>query len=287
MNGTTFDNTFTHYIAQVNGVSLHYVMGGVGDPVVLLHGWPQTWYAWHKIMPALAQRYTVIAPDLRGLGDSSKPEGGYDKRTVAEDIYQLVNSLGFQQINLVGHDIGGMVAYAYAAAHPEDVQRLVLMEVNLPGFGLEQAMDVSRGGYWHFGFHMARDFPEMLTEGKERFYILAWMKRITYNQEAFTEADVDEYVRTYAAPGGMSAGFEHYRTLLKDGEQNREYAKSKLQMPVLAMGGESSVGDSLLKGVQAVAENVRGVVVEQCGHYIAEERPEYFIQQLLSFLDEQ
>ena len=137
MEGISFqiDNvTFSHHTASVNGIQMHYVIGGQGDPVVLLHGWPETWYAWHKIMPALAKNYTVIAPDLRGLGDSSKPPTGYDGKTVAEDIHQLVTQLGFNSIFLVGHDIGAWVAYPYAAEHPTEVKKLVVMDVTIPGF---------------------------------------------------------------------------------------------------------------------------------------------------------
>lgn len=278
-----FNKTFTHHTAEVNDVRLHYVMGGKGDAVVLLHGWPQTWYEWRKIMPNLAKQYTVIAPDLRGLGDSSKPETGYDKRTAAEDIYQLINQLGFNSINLVGHDIGGMVAYAYAATHPEGVRQLVLMEFWLPGFGLEEGMDVAKGGLWHFGFHMAAKIPEMLTAGREREYLSA----IAYkagNPTVITETDIDEYVRCYSAQGGMKAGFEYYRALLQDGQQNREHAKTKLKMPVLVLtGSESVVGDRLLKGVLQVAENVQSDVIEQSGHWLAEEQPVMLSKKLLTF----
>jgi pimeloyl-ACP methyl ester carboxylesterase len=141
------DTLLTHHTAVVNDVRLHYVTAGQGDPVVLLHGWPQTWYEWHRIIPALAARYTVIAPDMRGLGDSARPATGYDKRTVADDIFKLVNQLGFQRIFLVGHDWGGPVAYAYACAHPDDVGRLVILDVAIPGAGLEQIPQASpRGG---------------------------------------------------------------------------------------------------------------------------------------------
>ena len=134
-NSFTIDNmTFSHHIASVNGIQLHYVIGGHGDPVVLLHGWPETWYEWHNIMPALAKNYTVIAPDLRGLGDSSKPPTGYDGKTTAEDIHQLVGKLGFKTIFLVGHDIGTQVAYSYAAAHPTEVKKLAVMEFTIPWF---------------------------------------------------------------------------------------------------------------------------------------------------------
>lgn len=286
-NPEEFANTFKHYTASVNGVQLHYVMGGKGAPVVLLHGWPQTWYEWRKIMPVLAENYTVIAPDMRGLGDSSKPDSGYDKRTVAEDIYQLTKSLGFKQINLVGHDLGGMVAYAYAAAHPEDVRRLVLAEFWLPGFGLEEGMDVAKGGLWHFGFHMTPKIPEMLTQGREREYLSTVAYKSGYNPTAITEADIDEYVRHYASPGGMRAGFEYYRTLLKDGQQNRESAKTKLVVPVLVLtGSDSGIGDRLLKGVQAVAENVQSGVIEKSGHWLAEEQPAALSERLLAFFNQ-
>src|SRR5436190_1177092 len=137
LNGNSFqiDNmTFSHHTVSVNGIQMHYVIGGHGNPVVLLHGWPETWYAWHKVMPALAKNYTVIAPDLRGLGDSSKPLSGYDGKTLAEDIHQLVTQLGLKRIFLVGHDVGSQPAYSYAVAHPTEVRKLVVMELTIPGF---------------------------------------------------------------------------------------------------------------------------------------------------------
>ncbi len=277
---------FTHHMASVNGVRLHYVIGGTGDPVVLLHGWPQTWYEWRQVMPALAEQYTVIAPDLRGCGDSEKPLTGYNKRTVAEDIYQLVLHLGKERIFLVGHDIGSMVAYAYAAAHPDAVRRLVVSEFLLPGFGLEEAMDVAHGGYWHFAFHMTPDIPEALVTGKERLYLSLFYKGLAYNPAAIAEADIDEYVRCYSAPGGLRGGFSHYQTLLEDGKQNQESAKTKLPMPVLALGGESSLQEKVYKSMQPVANVVRGSVLQCCGHFIAEERPEALVEQLLTFFDE-
>jgi pimeloyl-ACP methyl ester carboxylesterase len=277
---------FTHHTALVNGVRLHYVMGGKGEPVVLLHGWPVTWYEWRRIMPALAEHYTVIVPDMRGCGDSEKPLTGYDKRTVAEDIYQLVHQLGRERIFLVGHDIGSMVGYAYAAAYPNDVRRLVVSEFLLPGFGLEEAMDVAHGGYWHFGFHMTPDTPEALVTGRERLYLTLFYKGLAYNPAAISEADIDEYVRCYSAPGGLRGGFSHYRTLLEDGKQNRESAKTKLPMPVLTLGGDSSMKERVLKSMQPVSENVRAVVIERCGHWIASERPDYLLEQILAFFSE-
>jgi pimeloyl-ACP methyl ester carboxylesterase len=275
-----FEQTFTHKTVNLDGVNLHYVIGGQGKPIVLLHGWPQTWYAWRKILPTLAQHHTVIALDLPGLGESSVPTKGYDKRSIAQVIHQLITHLGFDRINLVGHDIGGMVAYAYAATHPETVQRLVLAEFWLPGFGLEDGMDIAKGGSWHFGFHMAPEIPEMLTAGREREYLSMLIYRTGIEATA-----IDEYVRHYAAPGGMHNGFEYYRTLLKDGQQNRELAKNKLRMPVLVLtGSDSPIGEErLLKGVQSVSVNVQSHIIEGSVHWLAEEQPESLSHQLLTF----
>ena len=273
-----FEQTFTHQTAILDGVHLHYVIGGQGEPIVLLHGWPQTWYEWRKIMPILAQNYTVIALDLPGLGDSSVPTTGYDKQSIAKVIHQLVTHLGFDRINLVGHDIGAMVAYAYAAIHPETIQRLVLAESLLPGFGLEEKMDVANGGFWHFGFHIAPEIPELLTAGREREYLCALVYRTGVEADA-----IEEYVRHYAAPNGMHNGFEYYRTLLKDGQQNRELAKSKLLMPVLILTGSNSPIEGLLEGAQAVAANVQSQIIENSGHWLAEEQPDLLSTELLTF----
>ena len=197
--------TFSHHMASVNGIQLHYVIGGQGEPVVLLHGWPETWYAWHHIMPALAKNYTVVAPDLRGLGDSSKPLTGYDGKTLAEDIHQLVTQLGFKTIFLVGHDIGTVVAYPYAAEHPSEVKRLVVIESPIPGFfppGIPPA--------WHIIFHQTPGmYQKPLVEGKEMMYLSWFYNNEAYNSAAITQADINEYVSHYSAPGGMRAGFEY------------------------------------------------------------------------------
>ena len=180
---------YTHYKTTVNGILIHYVMGGKGDPIVLLHGWPETLYGWRHIIPQLiANNYTVIAPDMRGLGDSEKPQTGYDKKTIAEDIYQLVKKLGNSKIYLVAHDWGAAVAYSYAAAHPEGVNKMVILDIILLGFGLEEAANFSPNGLWHLSFHAVRDLPEKLIEGKEDLY-LNWFYDWTYNQSAITPED--------------------------------------------------------------------------------------------------
>ena len=273
---TDFKQTFTHHMAEVNGVKLHFVKGGTGESVVLLHGFPQTWYEWHRIMPALAERYTVIAPDLRGIGASSKPTSGYDNQTVAEDIYQLVRSLGLEQISIVGHDVGAPVGYAYAAAHPDDVRRLVMME------GSPQMME-SGQSYWHMGFHAEPDIAESLIVGRERMYLSWFYRKFGYNLAAFTEDDLDEYVRWYSAVGAMRSALQYYRYGPQDFAQNKESKKRKLTMPVLAIGGEHSLGKYVEVLMQDFASNICGSVIKDSGHWIAEEQPEELTHQLLAF----
>jgi pimeloyl-ACP methyl ester carboxylesterase len=274
--------TFSHNTASVNGIQLHYVIGGHGDPVVLLHGWPETWYEWRHVMPALARNYTVIVPDLRGLGDSSKPVDGYDGNTTAEDIHQLVAQLGFNDIFLVGHDLGALVAYSYAAVHPNEVRGLVILDVPITGIG--SALNLTR--LWHIPFHMVRDIPETLVEGKERQYLTWFYRNGAYNPAAITEEDIDEYVSHYSAPGGMRAGFEYYRVFPIDIEQIKEYSKVKLPMPVLALGGEYSFGTAALDSMKSLATDVRGGIVPLSGHWIPEERPDFLVKQLGEFFSE-
>jgi pimeloyl-ACP methyl ester carboxylesterase len=292
MDGNSFeiDNvTFSHHTTSVNGIQLHYVIGGQGDPLVLLHGWPETWYAWHKVMPALAKNYTVIAPDLRGLGDSSKPTSGYDGNTTAEDIYQLISQLGFSKIFLVAHDVGAQTAYSYAAGHPSNVSRLVIMDAVFPGFFPPNF----EGVCWWCSFHQTRDIPELLTAGNERDYLSWHYRGLAYNREAIAEADIDTYVRSYSAPGGMRAGFEYYRAFPMNAEQNKALSETKLQIPVLAIGGDiypvlggDLPGNLTLNSTQALAANVTGITVPLSGHYIAEEQPQFVTELLTKFFSE-
>jgi pimeloyl-ACP methyl ester carboxylesterase len=288
LEGISFqiDNvTFSHHTATVNGIQLHYVMGGKGDPVVLLHGWPETWYSWHRVMPDLAKNYTVIVPDLRGLGDSSKPPTGYDGKTVAEDIHQLVGKLGFKTIFLVGHDIGTQVAYSYAAAHPTEVKKLAVMELTIPGF-----VPAGRMPLWWVVFHQTPDVPEALVQGKEMLYLSWFYHNLANNPAAITQEDINEYVSHYSAPGGMHAGFEHYRAFPQDAIQNQNYSKTKLTMPVLALGGEyiPTLGGKIamptvIYGMKILAQNVTGIIVPNSGHFIPEEQPQFLADQLLKF----
>jgi pimeloyl-ACP methyl ester carboxylesterase len=283
-----FDATFSHHTTTVNDVRLHYVIGGQGDPQVLLHGWAQTWYEWRQVMPALAERYTVIAPDMRGLGDSAKPLDGYDARSVAGDIAELVKQLGYSEIFLTGHDLGGWVAYAYAAAHRDEVRRLAVMEIIPPDDPILQFTTLTPGGsLWHFNFHFLRDLPEALITGRERLYLSWFYRNGAYNPEAIDEAAIDEYVRHYAAEGGLRAGFEYYRALFTDIAQTKEDAKMKLEMPVLALGGEVSFGQVIAQEWPKYAANVTTEVVPEAGHWIPEEQPAWLQERLLSFFGEE
>jgi len=278
--------TFSHNMTPVNGIQLHYVIGGHGPPLVLLHGWPETWYEWRHVMPVLAKNYTVIAPDLRGLGDSSKPLTGYDGKTTAEDIHQLVTQLGFKQIFLVGHDVGSQPAYSYAAAHPTEVKRLVIMEYIFPGFTPPQL----EGKVWWFPFHQTPDIPEALVDGKERMYLSWFYHNIAANPAAITQSDIDEFVSHYSAPDGMRDGFNYFRAFPEDAIQNMNYSKTKLTMPVLAVGagyipafGGNVIINYALYGMQKLAQNVTGIKVPNSGHWIPEERPDFVVNMLNSF----
>ncbi len=288
----TADLDVTHHYAEVGDVILHYVKAGKGPPVVLLHGWPQTWYAWRHTIPALAKNYTVIAPDLRGLGDSSRPLSGYDKRTLAKDIWRLISeTLGFKTFLLVGHDWGGPTAYALAADHPEAVEKLVIIDVTIPGDG----GDFSQGGRrWHHQFHITPDLPEALTQGRERIYLQWFYQTFAYHPGAISDSDIDEFVRTYGQPGAMRAGFALYRTMADDAAVNAAQLATgfRLPMPVLAIGGAHSYPHARGRGrepeesLKRCATHVRGAVVDGSGHFVPEEQPEKLNALLLEFFAE-
>lgn len=274
---------FDHFTARANGQQIHYVRAGEGEPVVLLHGWPQTWYMWRKVIPALAERYTVIAPDLRGFGQSSKPLTGYDKRTVAADIHALVRGLGFDRVRLVGHDFGGPTAYAWACAHPEEVRQLVILDVAIVIDEAEQNEYYKR--LFHLSFNARPDIALSLVAGRERTF-LTHFYRDCANPGAFSLEDIDEYVAAFSAPGAMRASMAHYGALPTDLRHNQENAKTKLPMPVLALGGEASFGEGVEHSLARVAADVRGGVIPGCAHWIAEEQPERLLEALFAFFAE-
>src|SRR6266581_5661383 len=264
---------FSHQMAHVNGVRLHYVIGGQGFPVVLLHGWPQTWYEWRKIMPALAARYTVIAPDLRGLGDSSRPATGYDKRTIAADIRELGKSLGCQKMDLVGHDIGLMVAYSYAAQYPTEVEKLALLEAPIPGIGDIWEKIYTTPALWHFHFVKSPIALE-LVKGRERIFLEHFWQTLSPHPETFSEAERRIYAKSYAQEGAMRAAFEMFKTFdIQDAADNRKFAATKLPIPVLTIESDKAMGGALEAQAKLIATNVTSIVFTDTGHWLMEQRP--------------
>jgi pimeloyl-ACP methyl ester carboxylesterase len=274
---------FSERFADVNGVRLHYSIGGKGSPVVLLHGYAQTSLMWRPIMPLLAERHTVIVPDLRGAGGSAKPEGGYDKKNMAVDIHELTRSLGFDRVRIVGHDIGLMVAYAYAAQFPESTQRLVLMDAFLPGIGDWKNVWLMRD-LWHFHFYGPT--PLALVAGRERTYFEHfWNDFAADPKHSVSEADRQLYAAAYAQPGGMRAGFEYFRNFERDARDFAQLGQTPLTMPVLVLTGEKASGPFLIDQARLVAKDVTGVVVEGSGHWLMDEAPAKVIPALTSFID--
>ena len=279
--------TVEHRGVRVNGVRLHVLTAGQGPPMVLLHGWPQTSYAWRKVIPALAQRFRVVAPDLRGMGDSDKPPTGYDLRTVATDIYELVVALGLERPYLVGHDWGGLVARRYALDWPGRAARLAILDI-VPH---EQVMSnlsasIARGA-WHYFFNAVPDLPELLVSGNVEAFLRAFFRPKCYNPAVFIEEGIAEYTRAYSAPGALRGGFGYYRAMFAENRQlDVESAGRKIQEPVLCLwgnnGGMGGVFD-VLEMWRKEAVDVRGRGIDACGHYLAEERPECVIEELVGF----
>ena len=272
---------FSHRSVEVDGVRLHYVIGGQGPAVVLLHGFPETWWTWRQVIPLLARAHTVIAPDLRGIGCSSLEPAGYDTQTLARDVHELVASLGLPRVALVGHDLGGWVAYAYARQYRDQVSHLVLSGAAIPGFGLERLLDFRqpRQGLPHLVFFAQPQVPELLISGREREYFAVFIASPAMQRSGA----VDFYARSYARPGRLSAALGQYRALYTDAQDNRRGAGPPLAMPTLALAG---VGKTQLSAdsLRQVAQNVSEVGIPGAGHYVQEERPTELANALEEFL---
>lgn len=279
-----------HRYAYLKDVRLHYVTFGQGRPVVLIHGWPETWYAWRRLMPLLADEYLLVAPDMRGLGDSSRPLGNYDKKTVAGDIWQLMHDhLGHDSFMAVGHDWGAPVAFRLAAEHPDAVSRLVLLDIGVPGDQPEGALGSITPSWWHLFFQVP-DLPEALTFGRERL-LLEFMLTLGAGQPAaFSEEDIGEYVRTYSQPGAMRAGFDYYRSANQDVADNRATLASgfRLPMPTLGLGGGGprGRGEAVVESLRRVAVHAAGGAIADCGHWMPEEKPKELADRLRAFFAE-
>ncbi|HEY0367902.1 MAG TPA: alpha/beta hydrolase [Pyrinomonadaceae bacterium] len=269
--------------ASVGGVRLHYLIAGKRDPVILLHGYAQNSHMWRPLIPELAKTHTVIAPDLRGFGQSAKPSDGYTKKAMAQDIHALAISLGLRKEIVVGHDIGLMVAYAYAAQYPTEVDRIVLMDAFLPGVGDWTTVWLLRD-LWHFHFY--GETPLKLVTGRERIYFEHfWNDFAADRKHSVSEADRRFYAAAYAQPGAMRAGFEVFRAFEQDAKDFAELARIKLTMPMLVLTGEKASGNFLIEQARLVDSNVDGVVIKGSGHWLIDEAPKQVIPQLVAFIN--
>jgi pimeloyl-ACP methyl ester carboxylesterase len=278
--------TITEHSAKLDGVTLHYLQAGSGTqtPVVLLHGYAETSHMWRPLITQLDDRRVVIAPDLRGAGSSSKPQGGYDKKTMAQDVHALVKSLGYAKVKIVGHDIGLMVAYAYAAQYPDEVESIVLMDAFLPGVGDWTHVWLLRD-LWHFHFYGKT--PLALVHGRERIYFEHfWNDFAADPSHSIPEKDRVFYAAQYAKPDGMRAGFEYFKNFEADAKDFAGFAQTRLTMPMLVLAGEKASGDFLIEQGKLVDNKVTGVVIRNSGHWLMEEAPEQTIPALLVFLNQ-
>ncbi|WP_432867344.1 alpha/beta fold hydrolase [Microbispora rosea] len=278
---------FSEHKVQAGSLGINYVIGGHGPTLVLIHGYPQTWYEWRHIMPALAEHYTVIAPDLPGAGRSDAPAAGYDKKTMAAELHALLVRLGRDKdLRIVGHDIGTMVAYSYAAAHPADVRKLVLSEAPIPDPGIYSfpSLTADGPGLWNFGFFtVANGLPEDLVTGRETLWTDKFIESLEVKRGAVTPDEISVFAGYLRDKAHLEASFAWFRTLPQDIKDNAVYRKHKLTMPVLAIGASASLGSAVADQVKRYAKNVTGVVVPDSGHWIYEEHPDEMTQRLLTF----
>lgn len=274
---------FTDRYAQVNGVRIHYKIGGQGSPVVLLHGYAQTGHMWTPAMRELVKNHTVIVPDLRGAGSSEKPASGYDKKTMAVDIHELVKSVSSEPAVVVGHDIGMMVAYGYAAQFPADTSRLVVMDAFVPGVG-DWRNAFPAAAVWHFYFY--GETPLALVKGRERIYFEHFWNDFSADKtKSIKEADRKLYTAAYAQPGGMRAGFSYFSDFDHDAADFAPMSQTKLSMPVLTIAGEKSAGAFLGTQARMYATNVQDIIVKGSGHWLMDEAPEQVVPALVAFIN--
>jgi pimeloyl-ACP methyl ester carboxylesterase len=276
------DETIASRTAEINGAKLHYLTAGHGTPLILLHGYAETSLMWRPIIPALAKRFTVIAPDLPGIGDSDIPADGLDMKSAAIRIHDLAKSLGVQKAEVVGHDIGLMVAYAYAAQFPAEVTKLVLMDAFLPGVaGWEDIYNNPK--IWHFRFNGPT--PEALVQGRERTYFnYFWDDFAADKNHSIPESDRKAYAAAYARPGRMHAGWAYFVSFLQAAKDFAQLSQTKLTMPVLTIGGDKSLGEALGQQAKLVATDATVIVLKNTGHWVLEENTKETTEALMKFL---
>src|SRR6266568_9355311 len=276
------DKTILSGAAKIDGVKLHYLTAGRGAPLILLHGYTETSRMWRPIIPILAKRFTAIAPDLPGIGDSAIPAKGLDMKTSAVRMHGLARSLGVEKAGVVGHDIGLMVAYAYAAQFPAETERLVVMDAFLPGVGQWEAI-YNNPGFWHFRFNGPT--PEALVRGRERTYFEHfWNDFAADKTHSIPEAERKVYTASYARPGRMRAGWAYFISFPRTASDFEELSRNKLTMPVLSMGGEKANGAALAEQAKLVGAEVTTMVLKDTGHWLMEERPQETMDALMRFL---
>jgi len=281
-HGNKSEVTISSRTSEIDGIKLHYLTAGQGEPLILLHGYAETSLMWRPIMPLLAERFTVIAPDLPGIGDSAIPPDGLDMKTAAIRIHSLARSLAVANAKVVGHDIGLMVAYAYAAQFPAEVEKLVLMDAFLPGVDGWEAV-YNNPGIWHFRFNGPT--PEALVQERERIYFEHfWNDFAADKTRSIPEADRKIYAAAYARPGRMRAGWAYFVSFQQAAQDFAQLSQTKLMMPVLAIGGEKANGELLGRQMRLVASDVTVVVLKDTGHWVLEERPEETTDVLVKFL---
>jgi pimeloyl-ACP methyl ester carboxylesterase len=275
----------THHTADVNGTRLHYVSAGDhGSPILLVHGFPESWWAFRQVLPRLAATHRVIAVDLRGFGDSSHAPGDYGSPAAAEDLHQLIRHLGLGPVHLTGQDISGATVFRLAATHPGDVLSLTAIEMGLAGFGLEALADVTHGGAWHIGVLAAPGIPELLLTGHEHEFLSQYaFPSMTAGPGSVTESDLAEFTRAYAQPGGFRGAAGLYRSMLTEGAELRKLAESApLTVPVLALGAGGGPF-TRATGAPVIAGEVPSVQLDGVGHYAALEAPDQVADALLTF----
>ena len=278
----TLGKNFISRNAEIDGVKLHYTTGGHGPSLILLHGYAETSRMWNPILPVLGEKFTIIAPDLPGIGDSEIPASGLDMKTAAIRIHALARSLGVEKARVVGHDIGLMVAYAYAAQFPAEVEKLVVMDAFLPGVGDWEAV-YNNPGIWHFRFNGPT--PEALVQGRERIYFAYfWNDLAADKTRSLPQPDREAYIAAYSRPGRMRAGWAYFVSFQQAAKDFAQLSETKLTMPVLSIGGDKSLGDFLAQQMKLVASDLTTVVLKNTGHWILEENPKETTDALVKFL---
>jgi pimeloyl-ACP methyl ester carboxylesterase len=272
-----------HHRVSLNGTELHYVSAGTsGTPVMLVHGFPETWWVFHKLIPLLSAHHRVFAPDLRGFGDSATASAEHDSATAARDLSELISRLDLGPVHLTGQDVSGPTTFRVTATRPDLVRSYAAIETGLPGFGVERLADVTRGGAWHIGVLIAPGIPELLLAGRERAFLAEYaLPSLCATPDAFADQDIDELTRSYARPDAFRGAAGLYRSMFREGEEIRELASQPLATPVLAVGGRS--GDFTPATMRQVAKDMTSASIDGIGHYVAMEAPDRLAEALLSF----